>query len=435
MARFGSRVGSRTLKEFGIDRSALESVQSGAAHQSERANYGFTTPYLKNSNPNRTAIGVRDLHDNQLVVGNGASAKFTLQSVVKPLIFLYALSKGHEASEIADMKSTRRMFNEDPLLEVPRRLRFSENPKPILPVHPFNNLGAISAARFITDFDDFLQFVRKLSGNQKIGVDKKAFEKESESNDMNHVLVFSFASANPTIAQKMFNGFPEGAYKAVENYTKACSIKMSLRDLLRIGTVLANYGVDSTTGERLADKKHVVLALEAMRNYGLYNKTNEIARMTTGRQLLPHKSGVSGVILTVYPGALAQVTYGSFIDKWGNSVFGVHALKSMARVLQPFLAIPGMPTESAAKRLLGRYSKLGALETDLALFSRMREHKPIGVYRTNPRRFRRTRARVLRIEEAQKVMNFLLDPGFPGPEGTELIMRRLAERQLAGKTG
>jgi len=309
-------VTTQTLGEMGITQELIEQIyewSNKVATYGELASY---IPELSKVDPDRTAIVIGDLRGNSIAVGNGLDVRVSIQSVIKPFLYIYALQQGLPAETISAIEATALHFNADQVL-----LPDSQRTRP---GHPLNNAGAISSAGSIGNFDDFLHFMRELTDSAALDILEDVFKSEMETNSNNRALAYRLVSAGRFKIQK------EGE-KALEHYTRACSIGITAEEAARACTVLANSG--KKNGKQIVEKDHIVRAVNAMNSYGLYEHTGEISLLAAGARALSCKSGVGGLIINIDPGRGAFCTYGPKLDSAGNSVFGKYALIPLNNVL------------------------------------------------------------------------------------------------------
>ena len=311
-----------TIGQMGITKEKIKLIDKWAKEMTTYGMLALYIPELKKVNKNLTSIAIGDLDGNKIVVGNGSGVKISAQSVIKPFLYLYALEKDVPADKIAGMEATAMPFNTDRILQPELELK--------VPEHPLNNAGAISSAGEIKNFKDFVEFIRKLTGNSRVNILSKVFESEFEANTNNRAL------ANRLVASGRFKNTKEGD-RAYTNYTKACSLGLTVTDVLNASLVLASGGVGIHNNRRLVETNNVVRVLSAMNTYGLYEQSGKIALMVSGARANTSKSGVSGLINNVNPGVGAFVTYSPLLNLEGNSVYGLYAMIP----LNNLLALPG----------------------------------------------------------------------------------------------
>lgn len=309
-------VSAQTLKDMGITQELIEQIYKWA---NEMATYGELASYipeLTKVDPNKTAIVIGDLSGNILALGNGLEVRVSIQSVIKPFLYIYALEQGLPAESISSIEATALHFNTDQVLQ-------PESHKN-RPGHPLNNAGAISSAGSISDFKNFLDFMRELTDNPKLDILEEVFNSEMETNSNNRAITYRLVAAGRFKNQK------EGE-KALEHYTRACSIGITTEEAARACVVLANNG--KKNDKQLIKEDNIVRSINAMNSFGLYENTGEISLLAAGARALSCKSGVGGLIINIDPGRGAFCTYGPKIDSAGNSVFGKYALIPLNNVL------------------------------------------------------------------------------------------------------
>jgi len=135
------------------------------------ATYGELASYIPELNrvdSTKSAITIGDLHGNIISVGNGRDVIPSIQSVIKPFLYIYALEQGAAPENIAGIEATASSFDTDRILSPELQEKRAG--------HPLNNAGAISSAGEIGNFEDFLNFMRTLTGNPKLTVLEPIFE-------------------------------------------------------------------------------------------------------------------------------------------------------------------------------------------------------------------------------------------------------------------
>lgn len=241
---------------------------------------------------------------------------FTLQSISKIFSLLLALEdrgEGHVFSKVG-MEPTGESFNSMVKLELI---------KPGIPFNPMINAGAIVISSLIKGKDPkeradrVLSLVRRLCGDDSITYDMKVYESEMATANRNRSLAY-FLKDN-----KVLEGSVE---EHLEVYLKHCSIQLSCASIAKIGAVLANDGIDPSTGVMIVSPRYVQIAKTFMVTCGMYNESGEFA-IKVG---LPAKSGVSGGILAVVPRAGGIGIIGPALNDKGNSVAGLRLLRSLS---------------------------------------------------------------------------------------------------------
>ena len=116
--------------------------------------------------------------------------------------------------------------------------------------------------------------------------------------------------------------------EVLDCYFRACSIRVSSRDLAHIGFVLANRGrLLNDTPVFPSRYAHYVNAV--LMTCGMYNGSGDFA-VKVG---LPAKSGVGGGIMAVSPARMGIGIYSPGLDEKGNSLAGIRLLEQLGRRL------------------------------------------------------------------------------------------------------
>lgn len=98
-----------------------------------------------------------------------------------------------------------------------------------------------------------------------------------------------------------------------------CSILVNVESLARFGAMLANNGVNPSTGERLLKADTVQSVVTVMTTCGMYNGSGKFTKELG----IPSKSGVAGGLLSVVPGIGAIATWSPKLNDEGNTVKGI----------------------------------------------------------------------------------------------------------------
>jgi glutaminase len=265
-------------------------------------------PELAAVNPLQVGIAAVS-PDGALCSAGEADVQFTMQSVSKVLTLTLALMAVGEEAVFArvGMEATGDPFNSIIRLEtVPERK----------PLNPFINAGAIAIADLIPGdtLEDrmahFLRFVRKLAGNETIGLNHKVAESEWATGHRNRALAYFLMDAG------ILNG---GVEETLRFYFMHCSVEVTCQDLARIA---ARYAYP----DGLIPRRVLRIVNAYMTTCGLYNGSGQFAI----RIGMAAKSGVGGGILAVSPGRGAVATFGPALDLHGNSVAGMRMLEHVS---------------------------------------------------------------------------------------------------------
>lgn len=110
--------------------------------------------------------------------------------------------------------------------------------------------------------------------------------------------------------------------ESVTFYTQMCAMSVTARNLATFGLLLANDGIQLSTGKRLISSQTVRMVQTIMLTCGMYDGSGEFA-LKTG---IPTKSGVGGGLLSVAQKKMGIGIYGPSLDEKGNCIAGCESL-------------------------------------------------------------------------------------------------------------
>ena len=185
--------------------------------------------------------------------------------------------------------------------------------------NPFINAGAIVVADILLEKlpspkENFIEFIRELSGNPHIDYNEEVARSEREKGYLNAAI------ANLLKYHHNLNGEIE---EVLHFYFLLCSVEMSCKDLAKAFLAFADHkthfsyhGVDLTSSQ--------VKRINAiMQTCGFYDEAGEFSFLVG----LPGKSGVGGGIAAVYPMRYSVVVWSPRLNQKGNSIMGMKALE------------------------------------------------------------------------------------------------------------
>ena len=278
-------------------------------------------PALAKADPN--ALGVYILDRNGLHSQGGESqVRFTIQSIIKPILLLQALMDNGEdfVRSRVGVESTGKPFDAINISEALNQEILSEH------INPMVNMGAIVMCTLIKGsdyherFNRLLELTRLLANNPEINVDEEVYESEKATGNKNRALAFLMRSCG------LLDGDVE---EVLDCYFRACSIRVDCQDLARIAFILANKGRDFM-GNELFPARYAHYVNAVMLTCGMYDGAGDFA-VTVG---VPAKSGVGGGIMAVVPGRMGIGIYSPALNKKGNSIAGLRILRRLSRQLE-----------------------------------------------------------------------------------------------------
>ena len=292
-------------------------------------------PELAAVDPNKFALALTTV-DGTIYSTGDDETEFTMQSMSKP--FAYALALQHlgisAVLEKVGVEPSGEAFNQ-----------ISLDKETNLPKNPMINSGAITThslipvQKGISRAECLRRFLSELAGRQ-LEFDKQVYKSEVKT---------AFRNLSIGYMLRTVGVLDSDPVEIVNGYIKQCAIKVTVKDLANICSVLANGGVQAKTGKQLLERDVVRQVLSVMMTCGMYDAAGDWLT-TVG---IPAKSGVSGGIIGVLPGQVGIVVFSPKIDEHGHSVRGVDIFERLSRDMGLHL-MEGTP--SAQTILQSRYT-------------------------------------------------------------------------------
>lgn len=238
---------------------------------------------------------------------------FTIQSIVKPILLLQALlDNGAEfVMSRVGVEATGKPF--DAINSGDQHLDSGN-------INPMVNMGAIVMCSLIHGgdyeerFSRLLDLTRKLAGDRELGVDEAVYHSEKSHGSKNRALAYLLKS----------HGLLDGDVEEVlDCYFRACSIKVTCKDLAHISYILANRGKRLQTDERLFPSQYARYVNAVLMTCGMYDGSGDFA-VKVG---VPAKSGVGGGIMAIVPTRMGIGIFSPGLDSKGNSLAGIKLLE------------------------------------------------------------------------------------------------------------
>jgi glutaminase len=298
-----------------IEQYELQQLVETARPYTKEGRVADYIPALAKANPQYLAASIFT-KDGEFISAGDDEKPFTLQSVAKVLVLALAImdrGSGYVFDHVG-MEPTGDPFNSIGKLES------RETAKPL---NPMINAGALVVTSMVvgSTVDDklgrLLAFIHDLSGNARISYDEEVANSEFKTTYLNRSLCYFM---------KQYGEIEGDVEETIDFYTKMCAIKVTCRDLARIGAVIANNGADPLTERKIIPDRIVHIIKTFMVTCGMYNESGEFA-MKVG---MPAKSGVSGAVLGALPHGGGIGVYGPALDKKGNSAGGLKLLELLS---------------------------------------------------------------------------------------------------------
>lgn len=267
-----------------------------------------TIPELALVNPDKFGIYIATIDNIDCGVGD-FDEKFSIQSVSKALSVTLAFSFLNEKLwQRVSVEPSGNPFNSLVQLEYEKGI----------PRNPFINAGALVIADILVSKlknpkQDFLDFIRTLSGIQTINYNEKVAQSEWET---------GFRNAALCNYLKSFGNIKNDVQEVLDFYFHQCAIEMTCRELALSFFFFANKGM-TRDGKKILEKSQVKRINALMQTCGFYDESGEF----TYRVGLPGKSGIGGGIAALYPNHFSMASWSPRLNEKGNSEFGMAALE------------------------------------------------------------------------------------------------------------
>lgn len=283
--------------------------------QGHVANY---IPELANADPDKLGIYIVSESFSDSFAGD-CYDRFTMQSVVKPMILLLALmdSGMENVRNLVGVEATGKPFD---------AFNYSDQALTGAHINPMINTGAIALCTLIygetyeEKFSRLLELTRRLADDPLLSVDENVYLSEKATGSKNRALAYML---------KAYGMIHDPVEDILDCYFRACSILVNCRDLANIALVFAHHGTNPKTGEQLFLPEYARYVNATLATCGMYDGSGEFA-LNVG---FPAKSGVGGGILGVIPRRMGIGVFSPALDKRGNSRAGIQVLAKLSSEL------------------------------------------------------------------------------------------------------
>jgi len=266
-------------------------------------------PELKNVDPDKFGIHLITLDGRHFSFGN-SDEKFSIQSIAKVLALVLAYKLEDEKLwERVGVEPSGTPFNSLVQLEYDKGI----------PRNPLINAGALVLSDIlVSHFDDpknqFIEFVRKVSGIPEIDYSSRIADSEKSTGFTNAALVN---------LMKSFGNIRNEVDVVLDFYFNLCSIEMTCAELSKTFLFLADYGVCPFNNEKIISTSKSKRINAIMQLCGFYDEAGEFS-FKVG---LPGKSGVGGGIIAIHPNRYSIAVWSPRLNKKGNSIRGMKFLE------------------------------------------------------------------------------------------------------------
>ncbi|TGD56645.1 glutaminase [Flavobacterium humi] len=271
-------------------------------------NVASTIPELSTVNPDKFGIHLTTIDGEDFGIGD-SNEKFSIQSVSKALTVAMAFTFLDEKIwERVGVEPSGNPFNSLVQLEYEKGI----------PRNPFINAGALVIADMLVSKlsnpkEDFLGFIRMISGCNTIDFNLKVAQSEKETGFRNAALAHFL---------KSFGNINNDVETVLDFYFHQCSLEMTCQELAHSFFFFANEG-KTRYGQQILTKSQVKRLNALMQTCGFYDESGEF----TYKVGLPGKSGIGGGIAALYPKNFVVATWSPRLNEKGNSELGMSALE------------------------------------------------------------------------------------------------------------
>lgn len=276
------------------------------AKEGKQATY---IPELAKVNPDQFGMCINTIYGESASI-ESADTRFSIQSISKVFSLAMCLSiKGDELWKRVGKEPSGTKFNSLVQLELEQGI----------PRNPFLNSGAIVMADILLSNlanpeEDFLNFVRAVSGNNTIDYNRDVAASERENGYLNAAIV-NLLKYNKNIDNDI--------ERVLQFYFLMCSVEMSCRELSLAFLAFANHRRKFDYAGITLTASQVKRMNAIMQTCGFYDEAGEFAYLVG----LPGKSGVGGGIVAIYPLQYSVAVWSPRLNAKGNSVMGLKALE------------------------------------------------------------------------------------------------------------
>jgi glutaminase len=276
------------------------------AKEGKQADY---IPALAKVNPDQFGMCIHTIY-GEIYSIEQADTRFSIQSISKVFALAMCLSlKGDDLWKRVGKEPSGTAFNSLIQLEMERGF----------PRNPFINAGAIVMSDILISMlespeEDFLLFVRAVSGNDTIQYNEEVAVSEREKGYLNAAI------AN---LLKYYGTIENDIERVLHFYFLMCSVEMSCRELSLAFLAFANHRKKFNYGGIKLTSSQVKRMNAIMQTCGFYDEAGEFSYLVG----LPGKSGVGGGIVAIYPLQYSVAVWSPRLNGKGNSVMGIMALE------------------------------------------------------------------------------------------------------------
>ena len=255
-------------------------------------------PELAQANPNYLALALATIDGNLYTVGD-CEVEFTIQSMSKPFAYALALQQLglDRVAQKVGVEPSGEAFNQ-----------ISLDPDAHHPKNPMINSGAMTVHALLGEggAEQIRALLSELAERELV-FDEKVYQSERQT---------AFRNLSIAYMLRTFGVIEQDPQQVVEGYIRQCAILVTVQDLAKMASVLANGGVQASSGKRIFSAAVVRQVLSVMLSCGMYDAAGDWLSHVG----IPAKSGVAGGVLGALPGQVGLAAFSPKLDEHGNSV-------------------------------------------------------------------------------------------------------------------
>lgn len=302
-----------------MDRKEIHSILEAAVEKGREAiPYGEVASYipeLSKANKDHIGLSISTIDGRRFNIGD-TDVRFTIQSISKIISLAVAIETCGPEAVFAkvSMEPSGEAFNS--LIDLDTDINKPRN--------PMINSGALTVASLLlpkVTFSEMKIFAKKICMDPDMELDKAVYNSEKANISRNRAISYLLES----------KGIIENDVEdTLELYTKMCSLTVTAQSLANLGMILANDGIDPSSGTRLLKSETVHIIKTIMFTCGMYDGSGKFA-VHVG---IPTKSGVGGGLVSVVDKLMGIGVYSPSLDEKGNCIAGRPLLEHLSKELK-----------------------------------------------------------------------------------------------------
>jgi len=279
-------------------------------------------PALAKVDPNLFGIALVTV-DGKVYTAGDIKTEVSIQSISKVFTMAQVIQEQgiDSVAKRIGVDATGARFNSIIAIEGAKLMSGAGAPE----MNPLVNPGAISATSMVTGANADAIWAKIIgfhndSAGRQLSVLQDVYKSEADTNQRNQAIGALMLA---------YGYIKDNWQRAVDLYTRQCSIGVNAKDLGTMAAMLANGGKNPVTGKSVMDAAKVPGVLAVMATAGLYDDSGKWLYATG----LPAKSGVGGGIIAVSPGKFGIAVIAPPLDDAGNSIKAQRAITAISNAL------------------------------------------------------------------------------------------------------